>query len=126
MSPFEKRANKKLILKRGGLPYEGMNDKDVLCDRCLDPVRETIDERRIIPESLKKKGLKQLIIGVIAMGIPSLIFIGTYYNGSITHVAVFYGAFFYGLYMVIKGLINLAKHSIRKNHYKTLVESKID
>lgn len=46
---FDKRANKKLILKAGGILPEGMSDNDVLCDECLEPIRKTMQEVGVLP-----------------------------------------------------------------------------
>ena len=51
-------------------------------------------------------GLLQIIIGCIAMGISALIVL---LMSHLPNAIVFYGAFIFGIYMVIKGVINMIR-----------------
>jgi len=52
---FSERGVKKWIIKNGGKPPEGMDDKDVLCHDCLELIREQNKVVVLLRKSLKKK-----------------------------------------------------------------------
>lgn len=59
---------------------------------------------------MMNRGIKQIIYGIIAIGVTGIItLIGIGGNVAI----VFYGAFIFGIILIIKGIINLIRDGIR-------------
>ena len=67
---FEARANKKMIISRGGFPPENMDENDVLCDDCLQPVRESMESIKTSQkQDYRQKPTRLLYLVPIFMGL---------------------------------------------------------
>ena len=85
------------------------------CAECEKPFQLNQSGRQINRGDRSKGGIKQIIIGCAAMGISALIVILMSASGA---AIIFFGAFIFGIYMFIKGVINISRAGISKARYK--------
>ena len=85
------------------------------CAECEKPFQLNQSGRQINRGDRSRGGVKQIIIGCIAMGISAVIVILMSASGA---AIIFFGAFIFGIYMFIKGIINLSRAGISKARYK--------
>ena len=85
------------------------------CPNCKNQIQMLQSGRKINRGERSRGGIKQIIIGCVAMGISALIVILMSAHGA---AIIFFGAFIFGIYMFIKGVINLSRAGISKARYK--------
>jgi len=70
MGTFEARANKKMIISRGGFQPENMGENDVLCDDCLEPIRKSMEPIKTSQQKdSKERPTRLLYLVPIFMGL---------------------------------------------------------
>ena len=97
------------------IPDDGTVGEVYTCAECEKPFQLNQSGRQINRGDRSKGGIKQIIIGCAAMGISALIVILMSASGA---AIIFFGAFIFGIYMFIKGVINLSRAGISKARYK--------
>ena len=97
------------------IPDDGAVGEVYTCAECEKPFQLNQSGRQINRGDRSRGGVKQIIIGCIAMGISALIVILMSASGA---AIIFYGAFIFGIYIFIKGIINLSRAGISKARYK--------
>ena len=97
------------------IPDDGTVGQVYTCAECEKPFQLNQSGRQINRGDRSKGGIKQIIIGCAAMGISALIVILMSASGA---AIIFFGAFIFGIYMFIKGIINLSRAGISKARYK--------
>ena len=97
------------------IPDDGTVGEVYTCAECEKPFQLNQSGRQINRGDRTRGGTKQLILGIIIMGVSALVSI----FGSIGSIGIiFYGAIILGFIIFIKGVINLSRAGISKARYK--------